>query len=136
MADPLDILNAAVSADNAIEGVFNTLNNYEQSAMSRTLVDSAHCGSDFKLEQLQERVDKLNLVCLAMWELIREKTNLTEDDLTTRVAMIDARDGVADGKVTRRTQPCPKCQRPMSAEHRKCLYCGFAKPVETAFDAL
>ncbi len=92
--------------------------------------------SDFRVHELEERVDKLTLVCLGLWELLREKNGLTEDDLTTSVAMIDAQDGVADGKVTRRVQACPKCNRPMSAEHRRCLYCGFTKPVETAFDTV
>ncbi len=70
-----------------------------------------------------ERVDQLLLVCAAMWELIREKTNLIESDLIAKVAEIDARDGTVDGKITPVSQPCPQCQRIVFPKHRHCLYC-------------
>ena len=83
-----------------------------------------------------ERLDQLLLVCAAMWELIREKTNLTEEDLINRVAMLDARDGVADGKMTRTPQKCPKCNRVLSPKHARCLYCGAPVPIDSVFKTI
>lgn len=77
-----------------------------------------------------ERLDQLRLVCAAMWELLRERTNLTDDDLVTRVAEIDARDGTADGKITQSPKKCPGCQRTLLGKHRRCLYCGAAVPLD------
>ena len=77
-----------------------------------------------------ERLDQLLLVCAAMWELIRERTNLTDDDLTNRVAEMDARDGTADGKITFTPKKCPGCQRTLLGKHRRCLYCGAPVPVD------
>ena len=77
-----------------------------------------------------ERLDQLLLVSAAMWELIRERTNLTEDDLINRVAEIDARDGAADGKITSTPQKCPGCQRTLLGKHRRCMYCGAVVPVD------
>ena len=73
---------------------------------------------------------------MAMWSLIQDKTQLTEDDLLERVSMIDLMDGVEDGKASRSIQKCHACNRVMSSRHRKCLYCGEKKLAQSAFDAI
>ena len=50
------------------------------------------------VEYLEERVERLSLVCMAMWSLIQDKTDLTEKDLLNRVEQLDLMDGEADGK--------------------------------------
>jgi hypothetical protein len=91
-----------------------------------------------EMEQLElaERIDQLLLVNAAMWELLSEKAGLTEADLVTRIAEIDARDGVADGKMTYAPIKCPKCQRTIFPKHQKCLYCGEPRPVESVFKSI
>lgn len=84
--------------------------------------------------QLEQRLDQLTLVCMAMWSLLREKTGLTEEDLMERVRVIDLADGQEDGKVRTQITQCAKCSRTMSRRHDKCIYCGAAKPDATAFD--
>lgn len=76
------------------------------------------------LRMLEDRIDKLILANMAMWELIKERTDLTESDLATRISEIDLRDGKADGKMTRTVKKCGKCGKTMSARHNHCLYCG------------
>jgi ribosomal protein S27AE len=88
------------------------------------------------LRQVEDRLDKLTLVCLAIWEILKEKGGLTDEELTERVKQIDLRDGVADGKVTRTVAQCPKCKRVMSPRHNRCLYCGAQKLNVTAFDGI
>ncbi len=83
---------------------------------------------------LEERIDKLLLVNMAVWELLKERTSLTEEDLQAKVHEIDMRDGVADGKVTQKIMKCPKCDRTMSPKHRKCLYCGAKELQNEAYD--
>lgn len=85
---------------------------------------------------LEDRLDRLSLVCMAMWSLLQDKTKLTEDDLLERVKMLDLMDGVEDGKASRSIQKCHACKRVMSARHRKCLYCGAKKLAQSAFDAI
>jgi hypothetical protein len=82
---------------------------------------------------VDERVDQLLIVCAAMWELVRERTGLTENDLVNKIAEIDARDGTADGKITPKPRHCPKCQRVIFPKHRRCLYCGCEAPVDSVF---
>lgn len=92
--------------------------------------------AQMKVADLEERIDKLTLVCYAMWELLREKSGLTDEDLIARVAVIDAADGVADGKITQTVRPCVHCGRPVAARHQQCLYCGVSQPASTVFKTL
>ena len=85
---------------------------------------------------LEDRIERLSLVCMAMWSLIQDKTKLTEEDLMERVKMIDLMDGVEDGKAARTVQHCHACGRTMSPRHQKCLYCGAEKLAQSAFDRI
>lgn len=88
------------------------------------------------VKELEARIERLTLVSLAMWSLLREKTGLTEENLLDRVREIDLQDGVLDGKVERVAHKCAKCGRTMSTRHNKCMYCGHEELVSTAFDAI
>lgn len=95
---------------------------------------SRAAAADRNVEALIDRLDKLTLVNMAVWSLVREQLELTEEQLAERVREIDLADGVEDGKVTSQVAKCPKCGRVMSPRHKKCLYCGAAKLNITAFD--
>lgn len=75
--------------------------------------------------ELERRINKLELICMALWSLLRENTDLTDDDLAARVEKIDAMDGSVDGRVAKGQIKCPQCNRVMSSKHEKCMYCGF-----------
>ena len=86
------------------------------------------------LRDLEQRLAKLTLICLAMWSLVQEKTDLKEEDLLQRVKDIDLLDGSADGRVTPQIAKCSQCNRVMNPRHTKCIYCGAEKLHITAFD--
>jgi len=88
------------------------------------------------VSELEHELARMRLACAAVWELVREKTGLTEDDLIAKIAVIDARDGVADGKLTRSVRKCTKCGRTMPAKQNKCMYCGTLRAVESVFESL
>jgi ribosomal protein S27AE len=85
---------------------------------------------------LEERLDKLTLITMAMWEMLRDNTKFTETDLMAKVQELDLRDGTPDGKMTRTVSKCPQCNRSMSPRHKKCLYCGHESLVHSAFDGI
>lgn len=89
-----------------------------------------------RLEDLEDRLDRLALINMAMWSLLRQQTQLTEEDLMNRVQEIDLLDGQADGRVTRQVLRCAQCGRVMSPRHRRCLYCGHQQLDVTAFDSI
>ena len=88
------------------------------------------------VQHLEEKIDRLSLVCMAMWSLLQDKTGTTEEELLQRVKALDLMDGVEDGKATRTVSRCGSCSRVMSPRHRKCIYCGQEKLVQSAFDAI
>ena len=79
------------------------------------------------VHDLEQRIDKLTVICMAMWGLLHERLSLTEEDLMERVKEIDLRDGQADGKITPTVAQCRQCGRVMSRTHSKCMYCGAEK---------
>lgn len=83
-----------------------------------------------------KQLDKLGLVCQAMWSLIQEKTNLTETDLLTRVTELDLKDGVLNGKCVKPPVDCPKCGSKMSRKFNRCLFCGQEYTEGAAFDTV
>lgn len=89
-----------------------------------------------EVASLEDRIDHLTLLNMAMWSLLQEKTGLTEQDLLDRVRQIDLQDGVEDGKARKQIAKCPKCGRTMSPRHRRCLYCGAGDLNYTAFDSV
>jgi hypothetical protein len=110
-------------------------------AASHASADAARASSSARdnqrdLDHLEDRLDRLSLICMAMWSLLQDKSNLTEEDLLKRVKIIDLIDGTDDGKATKSVSKCPKCNRTMSPRHRKCLYCGSGKLISSAFDTL
>ncbi len=108
----------------------------QQAATAAQRRGSGESANRTAIEEISDRLDKLSLVCLSMWSLLLEHTDLREEDLMRRVREIDLQDGVADGKVTKQIQKCGKCGRTMSPKHNKCLYCGAEDLKLSAFDEI
>lgn len=83
-----------------------------------------------------DKVDRLVLICRSMWELLRPSNNLSEDDLLKKAMQVDLTDGTLDGKMAIRPKKCPSCSMLMSKRHRRCIYCGAERPLDSAFDSL
>jgi len=63
---------------------------------------------------LVERLDQLALKCQALWELLREESDLKDDDIYKRIHEVDIRDGVADGKMTGTAKPAQGVGEPLA----------------------
>ena len=90
---------------------------------------------DKRVEYLEERLDRLSLISLALWTLLKDR-GLTEQQLMERMQELDLRDGVLDGRVQGGLINCPQCGRPLSQRHRKCLYCDYKLVADDAFDGV
>jgi len=84
-----------------------------------------------EIRELRHQVERLSLLNQALWELVRDRLNLSDGDLEQLAHAIDMRDGVEDGKITATPVRCPSCERVNSSRHPKCIYCGqwFEKPI-------
>lgn len=77
-----------------------------------------------QLVELRAAIDRVALTNQAMWELVRERTELTDADLQAKVDDVDRRDGTADDRMAQPAVTCPRCRRPNAVARARCLYCG------------
>jgi len=82
---------------------------------------------------LDDKVNRLALICRAMFELLQQSTGLSEEQLTKKILEIDLRDGQADGRMTPRGKVCPKCGATMSPKFGRCLFCGYRDESAASF---
>ncbi len=78
---------------------------------------------------LEAEVERLLILCEAMWSFIKEKHGVGEEDLLERIESVDLKDGRLDGRVA--AEPpveCPHCGRTLQKKRTVCLYCGEAVP--------
>ena len=92
--------------------------------------------SSSEIRMLEDRLERLNLVCMAMWSLLQERGKLTEADLIDRVRALDHIDGSPDGKLTRTVSKCAACDRTLGPRQERCMYCGKERAVSSAFDTV
>lgn len=78
-----------------------------------------------EISQLQTQVERLLMVTEALWTILKEKHGMEDQELLKRIVEIDLRDGRLDGRVAATPpEPCPKCQRIVSKQSIRCMYCG------------
>ena len=78
--------------------------------------------NEVSLRGLQDQIDHLSMVCLAMSELL-EEIGFNKEMLLAKIQEIDLRDGKLDGKYTPSID-CSGCGRTLAPRHVTCLYCG------------
>ncbi|MDB6077185.1 MAG: hypothetical protein JWO82_932 [Akkermansiaceae bacterium] len=83
----------------------------------------------------QDQVDRLTLACQAMWEIIRDRIGVTEQELQAKITEIDARDGAIDGKIGYEVVDCPECGQKTSTRRSRCVFCGCAVHLGHTFKA-
>ena len=83
--------------------------------------------------EMDDKLNRLALICRAMFELLQQSTGLTEEQLKVKIQEIDERDGQADGRMTPQGKRCPKCDAMMSARFGRCLFCGHKDEAASAF---
>ncbi|MCY2994226.1 MAG: zinc ribbon domain-containing protein [Planctomycetota bacterium] len=80
---------------------------------------------------LERHVDKQATLLQAMYSLLSERLGLTEAELLARFQQIDAGRGESNAAIM-----CAECGRPVDLRHNRCLYCGAARQVKSAFELL
>jgi len=88
-----------------------------------------------QVERLEKTVARLAHLNRAIWEILSEAEQLTEQDLKERLKQIAAEQAVAS-RVGTLAPPCPKCGRPLERGRDTCVYCGAPHDSGSVFDAL
>ena len=84
-------------------------------------------------DDLRRQLDRLQLICEAMWTIVKERTGVDDAELARLVEEIDLRDGKLDGRAAPAAQACARCRRVVSVRTGVCLYCGTQNFKQTAF---
>lgn len=87
-----------------------------------------------EISRLRRQVDRLSLGCQAMWELLRDNTGFTEDQLEAKILEVDERDGRADEKISLQVCDCPACGHKTNSRREICLMCGASLDRKHIFD--
>lgn len=89
-----------------------------------------------QLQQLETKCDRLHLVCTALWALLREQTNLEEEDLLNKISFLEAQQKPT---AKPKAELCPECSRPLQrleGQYHRCIYCGYIQEFDQAFEKL
>lgn len=84
------------------------------------------------LEDLEEKVDRLSLVCEAMWELMCD-VGYTTEHLQAKMDSLDASDGQMDRRRARVPLDCA-CGAKVPISAKTCTFCSLPAPKRPAFD--
>jgi hypothetical protein len=76
------------------------------------------------LDDFARRVEALALANQALFEILRERTGITDDEVLARMQQIDLRDGTKDGRMGGKPTTCPRCGRRANTVRKHCIYCG------------
>ena len=103
--------------------IYDMFQNFRIDGVARVAGETSLTASANKghLRNLQDKVDYLSLVNLAMIECLKEM-GFTEEMILKKIERLDALDGQVDGKLS--TTTCKSCQKKVSPRHYTCIYCG------------
>lgn len=83
-----------------------------------------------EFQSVDDRVDRLSLLCEAMWELLKESTDLDDEALASHLKEVDERDGRQNLRRQRMAQPCGVCESLSPGQNVRCQVCG--EPLDTS----
>jgi hypothetical protein len=108
------------------------------SSASDMTADSSLAGSrraENAIAELEGRVDRLSMICCAMWTVIQAQSGVGDEELLKLVQELDLSDGEIDGKARlEQVQDCAVCHRPVARRHLRCLYCGATRRSSHPFE--
>ncbi|MEO0444712.1 MAG: hypothetical protein AAF191_01415 [Verrucomicrobiota bacterium] len=76
------------------------------------------------MRRSEQQINHLTLACQAMWELLRDTSEVSEKDLEEKILEVDARDGSVNGKIGNQVLVCGACGRNTNSRRKHCIMCG------------
>lgn len=90
-----------------------------------------------RLSELENRYERMKLVTVALWQLLKAHTGLTDAELKQYIEKVDLADGKLDGKISRKSgaMDCPECSRRILKSAVTCPWCSKRLATGNAFEA-
>lgn len=77
-----------------------------------------------EVRELEAGLEEARKISRALWELLRQESELPDDALVRRLETLDSEDSSVFGKPERVPWVCPECERTNPPLRDSCLYCG------------
>jgi hypothetical protein len=91
--------------------------------------------TDLNLDDLSRQLRKMALVNQALYELLKERIDISDEDLRRKIREVDLRDGIENGKLDASPLRCPKCGGAVTAGALSCLACGATVAPKYPYEA-
>lgn len=75
-------------------------------------------------ELSRNQYERLMLITEALWEILKEEHNYTNEKLIEKLKIIDMKDGKEDGRVLLPPPKCSYCNKTIDKGANVCIYCG------------
>ena len=85
--------------------------------------------------ELSKQLAKMALVNQALYELVKEKVGITDEEFRHKIREVDSRDGVEDGKLKASPLRCPKCEIGVTAGALSYSGCGATVAPKYPFES-
>jgi hypothetical protein len=113
---------------------------YQQSKIRtvESAVDDAFAkahSAEASVDQVAARLGRLALVSQALWELLRDRHGVSEEELKAKILEVDLRDGSKDGAIGTTVLSCPSCGNRTNSKRPMCIICGVPVPSKHVFEA-
>lgn len=90
--------------------------------------------TEMSVDQLAARLGRLALMSQALWELLRDRHGVSEDELKAKILEVDLRDGAKDGAMGTSVLTCPTCGSRTNSKRPMCIICGVPVPTKHMFE--
>ncbi len=100
--------------------------------MAQNVAMDAKRGTNRELDVIDERIDRLTLLCEAMWEVICDAGG-TPEALANKINELDMADGRRDLKRRKMPARCD-CGAMVPPKAKMCQFCSGPPPVRSFFD--
>ncbi len=87
-----------------------------------------------EIKYLNQKVERLMMITEALWIILKETNNFTDEILKKKINEVDMKDGKLDGKVT--PEPpgeCSNCGKVLQKNKKYCIYCGDEVIIDDIF---
>lgn len=94
--------------------------------LGRKTLDAARAATDAtaRIVKLEQRYEQLRLINMALWNLLKDRLQLSDADLAAHVDALRAEAATVGQDRNPELIECTKCRRKIPAKSATCLYCG------------
>lgn len=86
------------------------------------------------VSDLSLQLQKVALVNQALYEILKEKVGISDEELRRKVQEIDRRDGQEDLRASPKPVRCPKCSSTLTVGALSCQVCGVTVAPKYPFE--